>query len=100
MANLDLLMQFCYRFVHSFFFDQKKTEMMCWLNQKKLTLLAGCGIRSTRLIFKTELLVYQAKANLDVKFFGKITHLLYQTMRKMLVRSLCGLENSTFHAGT
>ena len=39
--------------------------------------LAGCGIKSTGPILKTEMLLYQSKANLDLKIlFGKITHLI------------------------
>ena len=81
MANLDLLMQFCFRFVHFFRFDQRKTKNDVPVELKKFTLLVGCGIGSTWLTFKTEILVYQAKDKLDVKFFcGKITHLLDQTI--------------------
>ena len=34
---------------------------------KKLTSLAGCQIKSTWLIFKNKMLIYQSKANVDVK---------------------------------
>ena len=38
-------------------------------------------------MFKTELLIYQSRANLDEKFlFGDITHQFYQEFRKMLAR--------------
>ena len=30
--------------------------------------LAGCGIKSIRPIFKTEMFMYQSKANIDEKF--------------------------------
>ena len=44
---------------------------------KNSTPLAVCGIKCTRLILKTEMLIYQSKANSDVKIvFGKITHVL------------------------
>ena len=48
------------------------------------------------LMFKTEMLMYQSKANLDVKFlFGKITHLSDPKIRRMPLRSL--YENQEFH---
>ena len=38
------------------------------------TRLAGCEIKSMRPIFKTEILIYQSKANSDEKILlGKIT---------------------------
>ena len=47
-------------------------------------------------IFKTELLLYQSKANLDEKIlFDKITHHLDQELRKMPERDLYG--NRIFH---
>ena len=49
-----------------------------------------------RPIFKTKMLVYQSKANLDGEIlFDKITHLLGPKIRKMLIRRLCG--NQKFH---
>ena len=43
--------------------------------KKTFTRLAGCGIKSMRPIFKTEMLMYQLKANFDEKsLFGKITY--------------------------
>ena len=40
-----------------------------------------------RPIFKTEISIYQSKANLEKKiFFGKITHHLEQEIKKMLIR--------------
>ena len=51
-------------------------------------------------IFKTETLIYQSKANLDVKIlFGKITHLLNPEIRSMLVRGISEYENCTFDSG-
>ena len=48
-------------------------------------------------IFKNEMFFYQFKANLGAKsFHGKITHLLYPNIRKMLTRGVCGNESSTF----
>ena len=45
----------------------------------------GHRTKSKLLIFKTEMLIYQSKANLDVKsLFGKITHHLDQENRTML----------------
>ena len=52
------------------------------------------------LIFKTEMLIYQSKANLDgINLFRKITHRLDPEIRKMLVIDMFGNENSTFHCG-
>ena len=49
-------------------------------------------------IFKTEMLIYQSKANLDEEiFFGKI--FLDPELRKMLVKVMFGNEDSTFHYG-
>ena len=47
-------------------------------------------------IFKTKVLIYHSKANLDDKIlFGKIKHLKDPTTIKMLVRGLYG--NREFH---
>ena len=44
---------------------------------KQLKLLVGYGIKSKWQIFKTQMLIYHSKANLDVKIlFGKSTHLI------------------------
>ena len=44
--------------------------------------------RCMQLIFKTEMLMYQSKTNLDeAKLFSKITHHLDSEIRKMLVNS-------------
>ena len=46
------------------------------MSKKKFTRLAGCGIKSMWPIFKTEMLLDQSKANLDLKIlFCMITHL-------------------------
>ena len=37
--------------------------------KEKITRLAGCQVKSIRLIFKTELLIYQSKAKLDETIF-------------------------------
>ena len=43
-------------------------------------------MKSQRLIFKAEVLIYQSKDNLDVKILlGKVTHLLDSDTRKMLL---------------
>ena len=48
------------------------TSRVC---QKLITRLPGCEINSMRPIFKTEMLIYKAKANFDEKIlFGNITH--------------------------
>ena len=63
-------------------------------------LLAGCGIKSMRPIFKTEMLIYQSKDNLDEKIlFGSIPHLIDPETRKMLVKGMFGNKISTFHSG-
>ena len=55
------------------------------------TCLAGCRIKSIWLIFKTEMLICQLKANVDLKVLCDIiTHHLYPEIRKMLVRSCTG----------
>ena len=44
--------------------------------QKMFKRLVGCWIKSMRPIFKTEMFIYQSKANLDESvLFGQITHL-------------------------
>ena len=44
-------------------------------SQKMFTCLAGNGIKSMKPILKTDMLIYQSKANLDEKIlFGKIIH--------------------------
>ena len=49
-------------------------------------LLARCEIKNMRPIFKSEMLIYLSKANLDEKIlFGKVTHHLDPEIRKMLV---------------
>ena len=41
--------------------------------RKKITHLVNDGIKSMQPIFKAEMMMYQSKANLDVKFlFGKV----------------------------
>ena len=53
-------------------------------------------MRNIRPIFKTEMLMYQSKANLVEKtLFGKVTHLYDSIIRKMPVRGLYG--NRKFH---
>ena len=51
-----------------------------------------------RAIFKTRFLIFQSKANKDLKILlGKITHRLDPEIRRMLVTGISG--NSTFHSG-
>ena len=70
------------------------------MGQKKFARLEGCEIKSMRPIFKTEMIIYQSKANLDEKIlFGKIIYLLDPESRKMLVRNMSGNDDSTFHFG-
>ena len=62
--------------------------------------LLGCEIKSMRLIFKTEILTYQPKANLGEKIlFSKIAHHLDPEIRKTMVNGKFGNEDSTFHSG-
>ena len=59
------------------------------LSQEKFKRLPGCYVKSMGPIFKTELLIYQSKANLDEKIlFEKITHHLDLEIRKIPVRGL------------
>ena len=61
--------------------------------------LAGCGIKSMRPIFKTEMLIYQSNTNSDEKILsGKITHHLDPEFSKMLDNGKFGSEGSTFHS--
>ena len=56
------------------------------MSQKKFTLLLGCGVKSIGPIFKTEILIYQSKANLDEEILlGKTTYHLDLEIRKTLV---------------
>ena len=69
------------------------------MSKKNVTRLARCGIKRMRLIFKTEMLIYQSKADLDEKvLFGSIAHFIDPEIRKMLVQCILGNENSTFHS--
>ena len=53
-----------------------------------------------RQIFKTNMLIYQSKANLVEKMlFGNMTHLKGPEIRKMVERALYGNQNFTFHSG-
>ena len=57
-------------------------------------------MKSTRPIFKTEMLIYQSKAIFDEKIlFGKITYHLDPEIRKMLVNGKFGNGYSTFTFG-
>ena len=51
-------------------------------------------------IFKTEMLIYESKANLGEGFSSvKSTHHLAPEIRTMLLKDLYGNESSTFHLG-
>ena len=51
-------------------------------------------------IFKTEMSIYQSKANLDeTSLFAKITHHSDPDIRKMLVKAMLRNDDSTFHSG-
>ena len=50
------------------------------------------------IIFKTEMLIYLSKANLDGEIlFGNMLHLTDHKIRKMLVQGMFGNKNPTFH---
>ena len=54
---------------------------------KQVYAFFGCGIKSMKPTFKTEMLIYQSKANLDEKILlGNITHFIEPKIRKMHVR--------------
>ena len=62
--------------------------------------LVGCYIKSMGPIFKTELLLYQLKANLDEKIlFDKIILHLDPEIGRRLVRGMFGNKDSSFHSG-
>ena len=57
-------------------FDQDQLHRIQGEAKKKLTRFAGNGIKNMRAIFKTKMLIYQSKINLDERvLFAKITHL-------------------------
>ena len=59
--------------------------------------MAGCGIKLIGAIFKIKILIYQLKANVDVKIlFGKITNDLDLGTCKMLSMVFVGNENRPF----
>ena len=61
------------------------------MSKKKLRRLKGCEIKSMRLIFKTEMFIYQSNVNLDEKILlGSIPHLTDPEIRKMLVKGMFG----------
>ena len=73
---------------------------ICWVSLKKFARLAVCEIKNMRLIFKTKMLMYQSKANLDEKnFFVKSHVVMTQQLEKCLEGVRMGIENSTFHSG-
>ena len=58
------------------------------------TRLAGYGIKSVRLKFNTEMLIYHSKVNLDEKIlFGNIPHLVDPEIGKMLVKGMFRIKN-------
>ena len=66
------------------------------MSQRNFTALVDCEIKSMRPIFKTKMLIYHSKANLDeIILFGNITHHIDPKIRKMPVRGLYG--NRKFH---
>ena len=76
--------------------DSKLYSTVPGESKKECRRLEGCGVKSVRPIFKTEMLIYQSKVNLDEKIlFGA---LILQT-RKLGNAGMLGNENSTFHSG-
>ena len=72
----------------------------CRLSQKKFARFVGFGIKCIWPIFKTEMLIYQSKINLDEKIlFGKITHLLDPEIRQNAGKGHVLEPYSTFHSG-
>ena len=67
---------------------------------KNVCAFGGLWNKSIGPIFKTGMLIYQSKANLDEKIlFVKISYHLDPEIRKMLVNGKFGDEDSTFHSG-
>ena len=59
------------------------------VSQKKFHRLAGYGVKGMCPIFKTKMLIFQAKANLHGKIlFGKIIHHLSPEIERMLLRRI------------
>ena len=51
-------------------------------------------------ILKTEMFIYQSKANLDEKICSEKSHIFEtQQLEKCLQGVFMGIENSTFHSG-
>ena len=80
--------------------NSKFLDLMYRVSQKKFSRLVSYGEKSMRPIFKSKMLIYQSKANLDEKMlFGKIIHHLDPKIRKVLVRGMFGNKDSSFHFG-
>ena len=70
----DSFQYHCLDIQGAFFF--KSRVILYWMNQQKFTRLAGCEIKRIRPIFRTKMVLYQPKANLDGEILcGNITHL-------------------------
>ena len=62
--------------------------------------LTCCEIKSNLPIFKTEMLIYESKVNLNEKIlFRRITCDLDPKIRKMLARGVFRNKYSRFHSG-
>ena len=73
------------------------SNMMYWGIQKKLTCLAGYGMKIMWLIFKTKIFLCQSKASLDDKImFWKSLIFRTQKFGKFLERGLYGNRESYF----
>ena len=76
--------------------------MIYRVSQKNVYVFGGLSNKKYRgggLIFKSEILICQSKANLDEKIlFCKVTRVLDPEVRKMPVNGKFGNEASTFHS--
>ena len=70
------------------------------MSQEKVQAFRGLWNEEYVAIFKTNMLTYQPKADLDEKIlFGKIIYHVDPEIRKMLGGACFGSKNSTFHSG-
>ena len=65
------ILSFLSYFKSKYFFETR-CQIIYQVNKIKLTRLAVCGVRGTSMIFNTNMLIIQAKVDLDEKtLFGK-----------------------------
>ena len=82
-------------------FSRCSEELNYRVSKKKVYAFGGLWNKSMEPIVKTEMFIYQSKANLDMKIlFSIITHHIDPEIRQMLINGKYGNdEDSTFHAG-